>query len=149
MLVLDILRSSFYSFAFKRDESTVKQAMILRENIAKFDYDAFCKSTLFDKTQQISSEELNIKLIKNGTVQLIDIREEFYPDSIGGSINIPMSSLDKNINRINKDMDVIIYCDFGMNSIITTKYLSGLGFDNVYNLMGGIEAWKNYNLNKK
>ncbi len=59
-----------------------------------------------------------------------------------------MSGLDKNIILIKRDIPVIIYCDFGINSLIATKILTDQGFDNVYNLTGGIEAWKNLNENK-
>jgi adenylyltransferase/sulfurtransferase len=149
VLVVDTLRSSFYSFALKRNEHAVEQATKLKENIINFDYDNFCQSTLSDSIKQISSKELSKKLISRDTIQLIDIRENGCPDYIEGSVNIPMSGLDKNLGHIKKDIDVVIYCDFGINSLITTKFLTDLGFDNVYNLAGGIEAWKNLNENKK
>jgi len=149
VLLVDTLRSSFYSFTLKRNENAVKQAMLLRENITNFDYDDFCQSTLSDKTKQISSQELNKKLISRDNIQLIDIRENGCLDYIEGSVNIPMSGLDKNISHIKKDIEVVIYCDFGINSLIATNLLMGLGFDNVYNLAGGIEAWKNLNKSKK
>jgi molybdopterin/thiamine biosynthesis adenylyltransferase/rhodanese-related sulfurtransferase len=149
VLVADILRPSFYSFVLKRNENAVNQAIKLKGNISHFDYDDFCQSTLSDKTKQISSQELNKKLSSRDTIQLIDIREIGCLDNIEGSINIPMSGLDKNISHIKKDIDVVIYCDFGINSLITTKFLTDLGFDNVSNLVGGIEAWKNLKENIK
>jgi len=149
VLLVDTLRSSFYSFALKRNENAVQQAMLLKENIINFDYEDFCQSTLSDKTKQISSQELNKKLISRDTIQLIDIREKDCLDYIEGSVNIPMSWIDKNISQIKKDIDVVIYCDFGINSLITTNFLTDLGFDNIYNLAGGIEAWKSLNENKK
>ena len=149
VLLVDTLRLSFYSFVLKRNENAVKQAMLLKENIINFDYEDFCKSTLFDKTKQINSQELNKKLISRDNIQLIDIRENGCLDYIEGSVNIPMSGIDKNIRHIKKDIAVVIYCDFGINSLITTNFLTGLGFDNVYNLAGGIEAWKNLNESKK
>lgn len=143
VLLVDTLRQSFYSFVLKRNENAVKQAMLLKESIINFDYDDFCKSTLSEKTKQISSQKLNKKLISRDTIQLIDIRENGCPDHIKGSVNIPISRLDKNISHIKKDIEVVIYCDFGINSLITTNFLTDLGFDNVYSLVGGIEAWKN------
>ena len=53
------------------------------------------------------------------------------------------------VSHIKKNIDVVIYCDFGINSLITANFLNDLGFDNVYNLAGGIEAWKNLNESKK
>jgi adenylyltransferase/sulfurtransferase len=149
VLVVDALRSSFYSFVIKRSENAIKKAMLLKENIIDFDYDDFCQSTLSEKTKQISSQELNKKLISRDNIQLIDIRENGCLDYIEGSVNIPMSGLDNNISHIKKDMTVVIYCDFGINSLIATRFLNDLGFDNVYNLTGGIEAWKNLNESKK
>jgi rhodanese-related sulfurtransferase len=127
----------------------VEQAMKLKENIINFNYDDFCQSTLSEGIKQISSKELSKKLISRDTIQLIDIRENGCSDYIEGSVSIPMSRLDKNISHIKKDIPVVIYCDLGINSLITTKILTDLGFDNVYNLTGGIEAWKNLNENKK
>jgi len=149
VLVVDTLRSSFYSIAIKRNEHAVEQAMKLKENIINFDYDDFCQSTLSEGIKQISSQELSKKLISRDTIQLIDIRENGCLDYIEGSVSIPMSRLDKNISHIKKDIPVVIYCDLGINSLITTKILTDLGFDNVLNLTGGIEAWKNLNENKK
>jgi len=148
VLVLDLLRSSFYSFVLKRNENAVNQVMNLNKNIINYDYEKFCKTTLSDKTKQISTQQLNRKLISQETIQLIDIREKGFQDSIEGSINIPMSGFDKNISHIKKDIPVVIYCDFGINGLITTNFLTDLGFDNVYNLVGGIDAWKNINENK-
>jgi len=148
VLVVDTLRSSFYSFALKRNENAVEQAMKLKENIINFDYDDFCQSSLSDKIKQISSQELSKKLISQDSIQLIDIRENGRLDYIEGSINIPRSGLDKSISHIKRDMPVVIYCDLGTNSLITTKFLTELGFDNIYNLTGGIQAWKNLNENK-
>jgi adenylyltransferase/sulfurtransferase len=149
VLLVDTLRSSFYSFVLKRNENAVKQAILLRENIIHFDYEDFCKSILSDKTKQINSQELNKKLISRDKIQLIDIRENGCLDYIEGSVNIPMSGIEKNISHIKKNIDVVIYCDFGINSLITTNFLNDLGFNNVYNLAGGIEAWKNLNESKK
>jgi len=149
VLVVDTLRSSFYSFVLNRNENAVLQAIKLKNNITNFDYNDFCQSTLSDNTKQISAQELNKKIILKDTIQLIDIRENGCTDYIEGCVNIPMSGLDKNINHIKKDIDVVIYCDFGINSLIITKFLTDLGFDNVYNLEGGIESWKNLNENKK
>ena len=148
VLVVDTLRSSFYSFALKRNENAVEQAMKLKENIINFDYDDFCQSSLSDKIKQISSRELSKKLISQDSIQLIDIRENGRLDYIEGSINIPRSGLDKDISHIKRSIPVIIYCDLGTNSLITTKFLTELGFDNIYNLAGGIQAWKNLNENK-
>ena len=148
VLVVDTLRSSFYSFTLKRNENAVGQAMKLKENIINFDYDDFCQSSLSDKIKQISSQELSKKLISQDSIQLIDIRENGRLDYIEGSINIPRSGLDKNISHIKRNIPVVIYCDLGTNSLITTKFLTELGFDNIYNLTGGIQAWKNLNENK-
>ncbi len=148
VLVVDTLRSSFYSIAIKRNEHAVEQAMKLKENIINFNYDNFCQSTLSDSIKQISSQELSKKLISRDTIQLIDIRENSCSDYIEGSVNISMLEIDKNINLIKRDVPVVIYCDLGINSLITIKILTDLGFDNIYNLTGGIEAWKNLNENK-
>ena len=39
-------------------------------------------------------------------------------------------------------MPVILHCRSGGRSSNVVKYLEGQGFDNVYNLKGGILAWR-------
>ena len=74
---------------------------------------------------------------------LIDIREgwERSEYNIGGT-HIPMGDVMSRANEIPKDKDVVIYCEKGIRSVITIQRLEGAGFRNLFNLNGGMSAWK-------
>jgi len=75
--------------------------------------------------------------------QLIDVREphEFEICNLKGQL-IPMSEIPENIDKISKDKTVIIHCRSGARSGRIIQYLEQeYGYNNLYNLAGGILAW--------
>uniref|UniRef100_UPI00359FA028 rhodanese-like domain-containing protein n=1 Tax=Neisseria dentiae TaxID=194197 RepID=UPI00359FA028 len=36
---------------------------------------------------------------------------------------------------------IVVYCHHGVRSLHTAMYLADAGFDELYNLQGGIDAW--------
>lgn len=75
--------------------------------------------------------------------QLIDVRELHESEicSIGGTL-IPMNQIPMRVHEIAKDQPVIVYCRAGMRSASVIQYLeSQEGFENLYNLEGGILDW--------
>jgi rhodanese-related sulfurtransferase len=86
-----------------------------------------------------------IEDIKNGTIQVIDVRNEseFVPGHLSGSENIPVVELQQSIDQIKNDgQDVLLICRSGGRSFLAATLLRSLGIKNVINLAGGIEAWK-------
>jgi adenylyltransferase/sulfurtransferase len=76
--------------------------------------------------------------------QLIDVREpdEHSAFNIGGDL-IPLGEIALHIERIEKEKPVIIYCRKGIRSQFAIQKLQDkFPFTNLYNLIGGIEAWK-------
>ena len=82
---------------------------------------------------------------------LIDVRipEAFKEKTIPDSINIPISDIRKNLNKIPKDKKVILFCNTGYTSYCASRILIQNGFDNVFSLMGGIELYKELINNKE
>ena len=77
-------------------------------------------------------------------ILLIDVRErhEFEADNIGGK-NLPLSSIQSNTNlSLNKSMASIIHCQSGKRSLKACEILSKRGYKSIYNLKGGLLAWK-------
>jgi len=76
--------------------------------------------------------------------QLIDCREDFEYDM--GHINGELISLNTIIDqetKVARDKDVVIHCRSGKRSGMAVKELeSRFGLQNLYNLTGGILAWK-------
>lgn len=75
--------------------------------------------------------------------QLIDCREpvEYEFCNIGGEL-IPMGDVMDNVDKIRKDIPVIVQCRSGARSAQIIEALQQhYGFNNLYNLEGGILAW--------
>ncbi len=77
---------------------------------------------------------------------ILDVRtpQEVMEDGkIPGSILIPVDTLGNNIEKLEKfkNKKILVYCRSGNRSVAASRILSSLGFK-VYNLRGGINAWK-------
>ena len=91
----------------------------------------------------ISVQELKKMIDKNEEFQLIDIREshEVQVCEIGGE-HIPMGEVMSNLERIRKDIPVIIHCRSGKRALAIAEALEKMrGYTNLSNLEGGIIAW--------
>ncbi|HTN47378.1 MAG TPA: rhodanese-like domain-containing protein [Flavipsychrobacter sp.] len=81
---------------------------------------------------------------ENGiSYHLIDVREEWERQaySIGG-VHIPLSELLGRKDEILKNEPVVIYCEKGIRSQLAIQRLESSGYENLYNLEGGMKAWK-------
>jgi rhodanese-related sulfurtransferase len=93
--------------------------------------------------EEITVEELKRKMDNGEDFQLIDVRETFeYEVSNLGGENIPLSGIMIESDKIATDKPVIMQCRSGKRSAAAIMQLQTLGFDNLYNLEGGILAWK-------
>jgi rhodanese-related sulfurtransferase len=93
--------------------------------------------------EEITVEELKRKIDAGEDFQLIDVREPFeYEVSNLGGENIPLSGIMIESDKIATDKPVIVQCRSGKRSAAAIMQLQTLGFDNLYNLEGGILAWK-------
>jgi len=93
--------------------------------------------------KEITVEELKEKIDRKEDFQLIDVRESFeYDTSNLDGENIPLAGILLEKDKISKDKPVIIHCRSGKRSAQAIKMLENEGFDNLYNLQGGILAWK-------
>jgi rhodanese-related sulfurtransferase len=79
-------------------------------------------------------------------VQIIDVRtaDEFADGHIKGAknINIQNKNFELIANDLDKEKPIYIYCRSGMRSAKAGKTLEEMGFKEIYDLKGGILAWK-------
>ena len=54
---------------------------------------------------------------------------------------IPMGEIVSRVAELDPLQPVVVYCHHGMRSLQVVAFLQQRGFDSVYNLAGGIEAW--------
>jgi sulfur-carrier protein adenylyltransferase/sulfurtransferase len=94
--------------------------------------------------KEITVEELQQMRTNGEDFQLIDVRENDEAEivSIGGEL-IPMGDIMDNIDKISKDKKVVLHCKGGGRSGAVVQALEQKGYNNVYNLKGGIIAYIN------
>ncbi|MFY0674598.1 MAG: rhodanese-like domain-containing protein [Bacteroidia bacterium] len=104
-----------------------------------------------DKSKPIA-KDLNVaefeKMIDENPGTVLDVRtpDEYKKGNIEGSVLIDWYSPDfaKKAAELDKDKPVYVYCHVGGRSSSAMKKLTKeLGFTEVYNLKGGIVAWRN------
>jgi rhodanese-related sulfurtransferase len=90
----------------------------------------------------MSPQEYHELQAQNRDVILIDIREqyEFEHENIGAK-HIPLGEVLHRLDEIPKDKTVIIHCQSGARAGKLIPVLQDLGFENVQNLDGGLEAY--------
>jgi len=93
----------------------------------------------------VSPEEMQDLLLIDG-VQLVDVRtpEEYNDGYIAKSQNIDFKSptFDQDIEKLDKNKPVILYCHSGGRSAKCAKKMKDAGFVKIYDLDGGISKWK-------
>lgn len=74
---------------------------------------------------------------------LIDTRtpEEFAFGTIPGAINIPVDNLRNRLNEIPTDRPIVLFCAVGLRGYLALRILTGHGYKNVRNLIGGYKTY--------
>jgi len=92
----------------------------------------------------------SVNLINHEEAIVLDVREnkEYQSGHILNSIHIPQSALAKRITELEKykSRPIIVGCRSGSRSSFACGLLKKQGFENVYNLSGGVMAWQNASL---
>jgi sulfur-carrier protein adenylyltransferase/sulfurtransferase len=113
------------------------------------DYEEFCgipaltNAQNLESVEEITVVELNEMLKKDVNLTLIDVREPYEFDIVNMSgILIPQGQVELHLDKIPSDRKVIVHCRSGMRSANVIRLLQkSYGYDNLYNLKGGILAW--------
>jgi rhodanese-related sulfurtransferase/rubrerythrin len=74
---------------------------------------------------------------------LLDVRqqEEYESGHLPGAKWIPLPELGSRLSEIDPAKPTLVYCAIGGRSRVAAQMLAGKGFNEVYNLTGGIKAW--------
>ena len=93
--------------------------------------------------KQVTAPELRVWIADNHDFLLVDIREDWERAAYNiGGIHIPLGDLIARINELPKDLDIVLYCEKGIRSVLAIQRLETFGFHNLINLSGGMKAWK-------
>ena len=81
-------------------------------------------------------------------LMLVDVRgrDELREGYIEGSVLMPAWDIVKGVQRPPRNRPILLICAVGGRSLALGKVMSKNGWNEVYNLKGGIAAWKKANL---
>lgn len=76
-------------------------------------------------------------------VVLLDVREpaELEQAAIAEARHIPMMQVPQRLGELPKDKPIVVFCHLGGRSRRVAQFLAANGFEQVFNLDGGIDAW--------
>ncbi|MHC5268573.1 rhodanese-like domain-containing protein [Enterococcus sp. LJL98] len=79
---------------------------------------------------------------KRQNLPIIDVRErdEYAAGHVPNAKNLPLSTLEENVDTLDKEQAYYLICQAGGRSARAAEFLSAQGFD-VTNVMGGTSAW--------
>ena len=92
---------------------------------------------------RVSPEELGGAL-RGGDLLLVNTHVPFAGDIPGTDLSVPYDRIREDLERLPADRDarIAVYCLGGPMSASASKALVGLGYENVWDLRGGMEAWE-------
>lgn len=84
------------------------------------------------------------KLIEKKEGYVLDVRSktEYDEGHIEGADHIMVGMLKKRLDEVDANKTVIVQCQAGARSAIAASLLKANGFENLVNLTGGYEKWK-------
>jgi rhodanese-related sulfurtransferase len=105
--------------------------------------------TLSKRNQSALSPNDAVRLINQGAA-VIDVRSsaEFANGHLSNARHLPaenLASAAESLKRF-KDKPVLVYCERGGNAAASIHKLRALGFTQLFNLRGGLAAWRADNL---
>src|SRR6056297_1003618 len=86
------------------------------------------------------------KYKNNSNYIIVDSRDKkaYEENHVEGSVNIPSPDLRTRYTELDKDKNIIIYCNSGARSSLGASILKSKGFENICNLGGGIKSYIAY-----
>lgn len=93
--------------------------------------------------EDITPRELKDRLASGESPLLLDVREEWECDlaRIEGSKLVPMGELSERLPELAPEAETVVICHHGARSARVADALSKAGFERVFNLSGGLDAY--------
>ncbi len=93
--------------------------------------------------QHISPEQTKDRLSK-GEIKVVDIRDDqsFELGRIPSAFHLSNGSMTQFVNEHDFYTPVVVCCYHGISSQQAAQYLIHQGFEDVYSMDGGFEAWR-------
>jgi adenylyltransferase/sulfurtransferase len=89
-------------------------------------------------------------MLQDPQAVVVDVREseEWRQGHLAQAVSIPRGFLELRVEEKIPDRrrPVIVHCAMGLRSLLAGRALREMGYENVYNMAGGFNAWKNNGL---
>lgn len=91
----------------------------------------------------ILPDEVKRRLDAGEEVTIVDVRTaaQYEAGHLPTAISMPVATLPWAMTSLDKDKEVVVYCQTGATSIRACNILVTGGFTDVKNLVGGMSAW--------
>lgn len=98
---------------------------------------------LISSIERVTAQGLADDLAKGSDLLVLDVRTttEWESGHIEGSLNIPLSALGENLDRIPADQEFAVVCRSGYRSSIAASLLLRKGYSRLRDTVGGMDAW--------
>ncbi|HEY7672204.1 MAG TPA: rhodanese-like domain-containing protein [Gammaproteobacteria bacterium] len=96
------------------------------------------------RVQELSPTEFRRRWPEDSAgVVLLDVREpqELVLASVSRAIHIPMREVPQRLHELDPATPLVVMCHGGGRSRRVAEFLATNGFEEIYNLAGGIDAW--------
>lgn len=95
-------------------------------------------------TSLLTPTELQQKLDMGEIDTVLDVREasEWQNERLPGAANLSYRQLSERWSEFDRTQRIAVICAGGFRSAIATSVLERFGFAQVYNILGGLNAWK-------
>ncbi len=96
-----------------------------------------------DRNSDLTPEAFLSRCNAGENWQLIDVREtwEIELASVTSAVVMPISEIHSRVEELDKTVPVAVLCHSGIRSAQVVGWLRQLGFAEVANITGGIDAW--------
>ena len=143
LLHVDALTLRFREFNIRRDPNcpVCGESPSITEPI---DYEQFCNHSNASPVRGISATKLHEMISRGQEIALVDVREpfEFEIARIPNSRLIPLGTIPDRLTEIRRTETTVVMCKSGARSARAIEFLRGEGFENLLNLEGGLDAWR-------
>ncbi len=144
LLLFDAMKMEFRELKLRKDPG----CPVCGENptvTELIDYEAFCglgEEDALDSAFQVDVAEA-AEMVEKSEAMLLDVREpmEWQIVHIEGAKLMPVGEVPYKVGELSTADNIIVHCHTGARSARVTQFLRDLGFQRVWNMAGGIDAW--------
>ncbi len=99
---------------------------------------------LVERTQRMTAVDLAEQLNGETDPLIVDVRteKEWQSGHVESSVNLPLNQLQSRADELPRDRRLVVHCQGGYRSAIATSLLLRHGFNDVFDMVGGFQAWR-------